>query len=119
MASILTSCSGDRVIEGGLYWVENDDRSYSVVKVLKVDPEGVHVRLYSNRFASPPTDVEVSTLYMVGVNRKPEESLGLGHMPIRTKGFLDWRPQFIKQVTVSEEELEGYREWESAKGGYF
>jgi hypothetical protein len=106
-------------VEGGLYYTHNDDGAYSILKILKIDDRGFHVRLYSNRFPEPPQKIDEPTLYMVGMNRKPNERLGMGHLPISKKSFVTWHATFVQQSTVSEEELEGYKVWLDAKGGYF
>lgn len=119
--SYLLGCtqSSSRLIEGGLYYTQNENGSYSVLKILRLDDGGVHVRLYSNQFSTPPTKVDESTLYMGGVDRKPDESLGMGHLPISRQSFQGWRAVFFQQSAVKEDELEGYRMWLEAKGGYF
>jgi len=105
--------------EGGLYHVPDDGGTYKVLKVLKVDDGGVHVRLYSNVLNSPPTHIEESTLYMAGMDRRPDEPMGMGHLPISHGSFAGWNAVFVQQSSVTDDELEGYRMWAEAKGGYF
>ena len=80
LLSFLLACSqsGSNLVGGGLYYTQNDNDSYSVIKILKLDDGGVHVRLYSNQFSTPPAKVDESTLYTVGVDREPNETLGIG-----------------------------------------
>ena len=104
---------------GGLYHVRNEDGTFSVLKILKLDDNGVHICQYSNQYPAPPSAVDESTLYMVGVDRKPEEKLGMGHLPISKKSFAGWNASFFQQSSISEDELEGYKVWLEAKGGYF
>jgi hypothetical protein len=113
------SQSGSNLVGGGLYYTRNENGSYSVLKILKLDDGGVHVRLYSNQFPKPPAKVDESTLYMVGVDRKPNETLGMGHAPISKRSFAGWKAVFFQQSTVKDDELEGYKMWLDAKGGYF
>lgn len=117
--SLLLGCSGSKWIEGGLYYTRNENGSYSVLKILKLDDRGVHVRLYSNQFQAPPRQIDETTLFMVGVDRKPTETLGMGHAPISKRSFQGWNATFFQQSSVKEEELEGYKMWLEAKGGYF
>jgi hypothetical protein len=117
--SFLFGCSREKLVEGGLYYTPAETGGYSVLKILKVDDGGVHVRLYSNPFAEPPKKIEESTLYLAGMDRKPGESLGMGHAPISKKSFEGWKAVFVQQSAVKEEELEGYKMWLEAKGGYF
>ena len=106
-------------VVGGLYSTPHEDGKYAVIKILKIDPEGVHLRMYSNTFAERPHDVDESKLYMAGVDHKPDEALGMGHAPISKSSFATWGAELIKVVSVREDELEGYKMWVEAKGGYF
>jgi hypothetical protein len=106
-------------IEGGLYATPQGDGTYTVLKILKLDDQGVHVRLYSNVYEASPTRIDESTLYLAGMDRKPEEALGMGHVPISRESFATWGATFVQQSSVSPDELEGYRTWLEAGGGYF
>jgi hypothetical protein len=108
-----------KYVEGGLYSVAHENGKYIVVKILKLDAEGVHVRSYSNLFGHRPRDVDESKLYMAGIDHKPSEALGMGHLPLAKESFRQWDAQLIKVVPVRDSELEGYRMWLDAKGGYF
>jgi hypothetical protein len=90
-----------------------------VLKILKIDAGGMHVRTYSNVFEQRPRDVDESTLYMAGIDHKPSEAMGMGHLAIAKASFRNWRAELIKVVPVREDELEGYKMWLDAKGGYF
>jgi len=111
LLSLLSSCSRSNIVEGGLYCEPNEKGGYSILKVLKIDDAAVHVRIYSNHYATPPKKIDESTLYLAGLNHKSGETLGIGHVPISKKGFLSARHIFIQQSTVTEEELEGYKIW--------
>ena len=117
--AFLSGCSKSGPIEGGLYYTPGEKGGYTVLKVLKIDDKGVHVRLYSNQYSSPPTHIDEATLYMAGMNRKEGEALGMGHLPLSKKAFEGWKAVFIQQSTVNEEELDGYKEWQKANGGYW
>lgn len=119
LASRIGACARPEIVEGGLYSTANDDDSYSVLKVLKVDAKGVHVRIYSNRFESALTAIDASALYLAGIDHKPEESLGLGHLPVSHEHFEAWKPRFVQREGVTEEELDGYRVWLEEGGGFF
>jgi hypothetical protein len=106
-------------VEGGLYSVPHENGKYIVVKILKVDAGGVHVRSYSNLFDQRPRDVDESKLYMADIDHKSSEALGMGHLPVAKESFRQWDAQLIKVVRVRDDELEGYRMWLDAKGGYF
>lgn len=117
---LLASAVGqERLVEGGIYSTRNENGSYSVLKILKLDPQGVHVRLYSNQFADHPSKLDEAKLYMAGIDRKPGESLGMGHLPISRRSFATWGIRFVKIAPVKQDELEGYEMWREASGGYF
>ena len=116
--SFFLGCSKQSNREGGLYYTSDDKGGYSVLKILKLDEKGVHVRLYSNRFNEPPKHIDESKLYMAGMNRKPDEALGMGHIPLSKASFDSWNAVFVQQSTVTDDELEGYRIWQQG-GGYW
>jgi hypothetical protein len=118
LLSFLFGCSREKLVEGGFYYTPAEKGGYHVLKILKLDERGVHVRLYSNRFPSPPTRVDENTLYLATVHQ-PEEDPGLGHLPASKETFASWKAVFIQQSTVKPEELDGYEEWKNAKGGYW
>lgn len=109
----------ENLVEGGLYSTRDEKGAYAVIKILKLDDVGVHIRLYSNQFTEHPTTLDESTLYMAGVDHGPNESLGMGHLPVSRESFAQWGARFIKTVDVTEDELDGYAMWKEASGGYF
>ncbi len=76
-----------------------------MLKSLKLDEGGVHVRLCGNQFVEPPTKIDERALYMAGMNRKPGESLEIGHAPISKKSFAGWNTKFVQKPT--EAAIEG------------
>jgi hypothetical protein len=40
-------------------------------------------------------------------------------MPLTYEAFAGWQPSPLYREPVLEEELEGYRMWQEADGGYF
>jgi hypothetical protein len=117
--AFLFGCSRQQLSEGGLYYTPAENGGYSVLKILKLDEGGVHLRLYSNNFAAPPRTIDEDALYMAGIDRKPGEELGMGHAPISKKSFAGWKAVFAQQSSVEDEELEGYKIWLEADAGYF
>jgi hypothetical protein len=106
-------------VEGGLYATPEKKGGYAILKILKLDDHGVHIRKYSNVFQTLPNTVDESSLHISGMDRKPDEALGMGHLPISKKSFVSWNVIFIQQSTVSPDELDGYEMWREAGGGYF
>ena len=124
MALVLTAlvgCSSKTggLKEGGFYAFKNDNGSYSIMKLLKVEGGGVHAKVYSNQFDAPPTQVDESKLYIVGLAHKPNETLGSADVPMKGEIFQNYKATFVQQGTVTPEELEGYNQWKKAGGQYF
>jgi hypothetical protein len=113
--------SRPQIVEGGLYASpRRNEPGYNIIKVLKIDNHGYHIRVYSNVFAEVPDDLDPGSLFMVGLDQKGNnQDPGMGHLPIGKQSFEAWPIAFIKKVEVREEELEGYNMWKEAKGGYF
>lgn len=102
-------------VEGGLFAVPQED-GYAVLKILKVDDYGVHVRLYANRFAYFPADLDESQLQLTPLE---DRVTSVGHLPLSKATFASWKPRFIKWVPVHESELDGWRMWKENGGGYW
>lgn len=101
---------------GSFYSVDDGKGSYKVVKVLVIEPGVVHIRLYANTFASRPGKIDTTQLTLGSIENK-EAGIGIGHLPLSSKGFTNWEPKFILPGTVNSEELDGYEEWKKAGGG--
>ena len=105
-------------VAGDLWSVLTEDGGYGVMKVLAVDKLGVHARLYAQRFKERPRAVDG-----VGLMTEPfkpgELPFSIGHVPLSNVSFQGWEPERITHGTVDEDELEGFRMWQEAQGGYF
>ena len=100
---------------GAYYSVEAERGGFRVVKMLAVERKGVHIRLYRNRFTERPPEIEPDTLTL----GSPEDAdAGTEHAAVLLKTFMAWKPVFIGQGSVSEEEMEGYRVWQESLGEY-
>ena len=102
---------------GGVYSTVNGDGGYGVVKLLAYADGICHVRIYKNKFPTRPTTVDFGSLSL-GKPGDPE-GFGLGHLPIRESGFLEWQPVLITTATVTPDELEGYKMWKESGGQAF
>jgi hypothetical protein len=102
---------------GGLYSVRDGKELFKVAKVLVVDKDMVHVRLYKNKFSTRPSTLEPSELSMGSV--KDPVGFGIGHLPLDTQTFIGWDPVFLAETAVTDKELEGYRIWKENGGGAF
>jgi hypothetical protein len=96
---------------GALYSVEHGSGLYGITKVLVVEHDGVHVRLYKNKFKRRPAEIELATLTL-GTLRNEDDGFGTDHLPITRSEFRHWQPCFIRDSAVADDELDGYRAWQ-------
>jgi hypothetical protein len=112
----LAACHGRSAappVDGGIYSVVSDaeKRTFGVVKVLKVEPGAVHVRIYGGEYAARPTSVNPGQLKVGTIDEG-----GMGHLPLSPRVFAAWRPVLITMSRVEPAELDGYEEWKKAGG---
>lgn len=100
----------------GAYYSIIDGETFSVAKVLKLEPEIVHVRIYKQQFSQRPRSIDPAALTLGTIHDK--DGFGMGHLPLRLATFIDREPMFLTHAEVTPQELEGYNVWkESADGG--
>ena len=104
---------------GDLVTVETEEDLFGVAKILEVDNGGVHVRLYVQRFSHRPTPTEIGALSTAPNGPGHDNPISVGHLPLSFGSFSGWEPNFLSAGEVVEDELEGYRMWVEAEGGYF
>jgi hypothetical protein len=102
---------------GSLYTVDDGEGWFRVAKVLAVDEKGVHIRLYKNRFKDRPGNVDKAALSLGRID--DPDGFGMGHLPLTRAAFVAWKPKLLERGTVSDEELDGFLEWQKSGGGYF
>ena len=115
---LFVSCEQKVIIEtvernevGGLYSCDDGDGGYCVSKILALDENIVHVRLYKNTFESRPVSVDLSTLAIGTLDET--DNFGIGHLPLTKEEFESWNPELLEVKDVREDELEGYRVWKN------
>ncbi len=99
--------SARMIVVGGLYASQNEDGTFGVMKVLAVDDFAVHLCSYKNKFQELPRDLDSSILSLGGIS--DPDGFGIGHFPLAKEGFWNGNPVFLKQESVRDEELDGYR----------
>lgn len=88
----------NELIAGGLYVSQRADSSYSICKLLVLEQDAVHIRMYADSFTQKPmSNISSSEL-------KPF----VGHVPMAKAGFLKGKPELLKVESVQASELEGY-----------
>ena len=100
---------------GGLYSFVAEPGRYGVLKVLRVDPNAVHVRVYQGHSETRPVQVDPAALKLASIH-DDQEAPGIGHLPITPGTFAEWSPRLLRLTAVAPEELDGYEEWKKAGG---
>lgn len=100
---------------GGLYSVWTGG-AFRAVKLLSVDDRGIHLRIYANTFPERPEKIDPASLTM---ESGPGGPSSVGHVPMIRAAFLAMGPGLMATAGVTDDELEGYKIWEEARGGYF
>jgi hypothetical protein len=102
-----------------------EGHGFHVVKLLRSELLGVHVRLYSNVFAERPTSVDEASLESrpvdlahVMAGRPSPEPFAIGHLPLSHPAFGRWQPEFVSMALVDPDELLGYEEWKLGRGSF-
>lgn len=115
--SVSSRDAQSELFEGGYYSVIDGD-VFSIAKVLKLDGEIIHVRIYKQHFQQRPRSIDPGALTLGTI--KDEDGFGMGHLPLRLSAFVEREPLFVTYSAVTQEELEGYNIWkETASGAVF
>lgn len=113
LALTVNSCgkSGGDLRAGSICTIDNGDSTYGVVKILVIDANEAHVKIYANKYKQRPATVDSKTVSMGSIDSG--EGFGIGHVPLARKGFEDWKPVEVNWEEVTKEELEGYELWKN------
>lgn len=101
----------DSIKAGSICTVEDGEGKFGVIKILVIDDEIAHVKIYKNKYDQRPDTIDVKTLSLGSIN--DGEEVGIGHVPLARKEFEDWKPIPVGFEAVTKEDLEGYEIWKS------
>ncbi len=93
-----------------------EQEEYAVAKILRGEMRTVHLRLYSDRWPEPPSDVNPFALRL---DPAWAPNPGIVYMPVARYAFSDWKPAFLRLAMLAPGELDGYRHWKAEGGGVF
>jgi hypothetical protein len=102
------------LFEGGYYSVA-DGPCFGIAKILKLEGDKVHIRVYKQRFSGRPRSVDLSQLTLGTID--DTDGIGAGHVPLSLTTLQRWNPVFLTYSEVEPEELEGHEMWKSNHGG--
>lgn len=102
-----------RMVEGGLYSVEDGQGAFRPAKLIAFDSGTVHLRLYCNRYEERPDTIHAESLRL---SPSPGELNAREHFPIRRWLFRAWVPELQGFDSVTESERAMMGRWERANG---
>jgi hypothetical protein len=98
------------LVEGGLYVMHGRDLGTFVpLKVLMLEGDAVHVRIFDNVFQKFPFRIEESALHTAGEGTRGWVSSRMGCMRISTRLLLSWEARFVQLSSATSAELEACR----------
>ena len=117
-ALLLSACNRSDPVSndwraGGLYSTADGKGQFSVVKILVLEPNAVHVRVYKQRFSSRPTSVDPASLTLGQLGGK--DSFSIGHLPLSKTSFARWEPVFITQQSNNPCPILNWKDTEHGK----
>jgi hypothetical protein len=92
-----------------------DGDEFGIAKVLKIDPDIVHVRIYKQHFSQRPRAIHPDQLTLGTIHDK--DGFGMGRLPLPIATFPSHEPRFITPSAVTAKELEGCTLRRDAEGG--
>jgi hypothetical protein len=102
------------LFDGGYYSIIDGDE-FGIAKVLKLEAEIVHVRIYKEQFAQRPRSIDPDRLTLGSIH--DEDGFGMRHLPLRTVTFQSREPLFITHSALTADELAAYEMWKQVEGG--
>jgi len=114
LALSLFSCGSKTTGEikaGSICTIEDGEGKFGIVKVLVINAEEAHVKIYKNKYDQRPAQVDLKTLSLGSIN--DSDGFGIGHVPLERKGFDNWKPIEVAFEDVTPADLEGYNLWKN------
>ncbi|MES2773285.1 MAG: hypothetical protein V4722_03825 [Bacteroidota bacterium] len=95
---------------GDICTIEESNGWFGVVKVLKIDTDRIHVKMYQDKFYSRPEMIDPASLSM-GDIAYDESGITMAHLPYQKPEFNALKPEVEANEIVQPEELDAYRVW--------
>lgn len=105
-------------LTGGIYSIPREDGSFRIAKVLVVEDQIIHLRIYANSFSERPSQIDPAALSL-GKVTDGKGNFGIGHIPLTIESFRHMSPVYLQTTDVTEDELDGYHIWKESRGGTF
>ena len=111
MAFNCASKNEAKIRPGSICSIEDGEGKFGIIKVLVINDQEAHVKIYKNKYDKRPSKIDIKTLSLGSINDK--DGFGIGHVPLDRKEFDSWKPIPIGYQEVTKEDLEGYEIWKS------
>lgn len=96
---------------GDVCSIENDSASFGVMKILAIEDSVFHIKIYRNKYPQRPEQTEISELTI-----EPDTAnlnFGIPHLALTKNSFSKWKPKFIRNENVTEEEVTFLNIWKT------
>lgn len=112
-AFLTFSCKSqtDNIKAGSICTVETGKGKFGVVKILVINEEEAHIKVYRNKYSERPVAVDIKELSMGSMADK--NGFGIGHIPLDRKGFDNSNPVIVGFEEVTKADLTGYEIWKN------
>ncbi|MCX5793895.1 MAG: hypothetical protein NTY77_00175 [Elusimicrobia bacterium] len=118
LASGLCGCyRAPQAAVGGLYSVQDGQGLYRAAKVVAIDEDGIHLRLFKNNWKRRPKAVDSSSLALGTVY--DSDGFGIGHLALSQEEFVSWKPVLLSREELKPDEVDGYQLWRRGRKGDF
>jgi len=107
-----------QLFEGGYYSFNYNGTVFGVAKILKLEPDKVHIRVYKQIFSQRPQAIDPAILTL-GTTIMDRDNMGIGHLALYIETFLRRQPVFLTHAEVKPDELDGYNQWQKYNGNVF
>ncbi len=110
---IFIKCSGSKeeIQAGSICTIEDGTGKFGIVKVLVINSNEAHIKIFKNKFEERPTNIDLKALKLGTIH--DSDGFGIGHIPLERKGFDSWKPIQVAFEEVTKEDLEGYEIWKN------
>ncbi len=111
---VIAACSSIRkkppLLTGDICTIDEGNGTFGVVKILLMESDRVHVKMYSNKFYTRPEMIDPTSLSM-GEFDEVEIATGIPHLPYEKLDFNSLKPEVEANEIVLPEELAAYWVW--------
>src|SRR6476660_9614698 len=97
MPGSVSSHDQSALFEGGYYSIV-DGETFRVAKVLKLEEETVHIRLYIQLFLQRPRSIDAGALTLGTTH--DEGGFGMAHVPLLLTAFMEHQAMFLTYAEV-------------------